>query len=53
MALRRGHIRYLKVCEVQTSQNDVRDGQHAAKGPAVKVTAAVCLSCIVEPQVCW
>ncbi|TKS75245.1 ELAV-like protein 1 [Collichthys lucidus] len=36
MALRRGHIRYLKVCEVQTSQNDVRDGQHAAKGPAVK-----------------
>ncbi|TKS75278.1 ELAV-like protein 1-B [Collichthys lucidus] len=37
MALRRGHIRYLKVCEVQTSQNDVRDGQHAAKGPAVKM----------------
>ncbi|XP_008335641.1 ELAV-like protein 1 isoform X2 [Cynoglossus semilaevis] len=29
MALRRGHIRYLKVCEVQASQNDVRD---AAKG---------------------
>ncbi|CAK6983116.1 LOW QUALITY PROTEIN: ELAV-like protein 1-B [Scomber scombrus] len=27
MALRRGHIRYLKVCEVQASQSDVRDGQ--------------------------
>lgn len=36
MALRRGHIRYLKVCEVQTSQSDVRDGQHAAKGAAAK-----------------
>ncbi|XP_068176495.1 ELAV-like protein 1 isoform X1 [Antennarius striatus] len=35
MALRRGHIRYLKVCEVQTSQNDVRDGQHV-KGAAGK-----------------
>nr|XP_043899455.1 ELAV-like protein 1 isoform X1 [Solea senegalensis] len=32
MALRRGHIRYLKVCEVQSSQSDVRDAQHAAKG---------------------
>ncbi|XP_035509336.1 sex-lethal homolog [Morone saxatilis] len=36
MALRRGHIRYLKVCEVQTSQSDVRDGQHAAKGSVGK-----------------
>uniref|UniRef100_A0AAQ4QXL1 RRM domain-containing protein n=1 Tax=Gasterosteus aculeatus aculeatus TaxID=481459 RepID=A0AAQ4QXL1_GASAC len=36
MALRRGHIRYLKVCEVQTSQNDVRDGQHASKGASGK-----------------
>ncbi|XP_076583019.1 ELAV-like protein 1 isoform X1 [Chaetodon auriga] len=36
MALRRGHIRYLKVCEVQTSQNDIRDGQHATKGAAGK-----------------
>ncbi|XP_075993609.1 ELAV-like protein 1 isoform X3 [Genypterus blacodes] len=31
MAVRRGHIRYLKVCEVQTSQSD---SQHAARGPA-------------------
>ncbi|XP_054646605.1 ELAV-like protein 1 isoform X1 [Dunckerocampus dactyliophorus] len=31
MALRRGHIRYLKVCEVQTSQSDVRDGQGGGK----------------------
>ncbi|XP_032363633.1 ELAV-like protein 1 isoform X1 [Etheostoma spectabile] len=30
MALRRGHIRYLKVCEVQTSQSDVRDCKGAA-----------------------
>ncbi|XP_042338705.1 ELAV-like protein 2 [Plectropomus leopardus] len=36
MALRRGHIRYLKVCEVQASQSDVRDGQHASKGAAGK-----------------
>ncbi|TNM88119.1 ELAV-like protein 1 isoform X2 [Takifugu rubripes] len=36
MALRRGHIRYLKVCEVQTSQSDVREGQHAIKGAAGK-----------------
>ncbi|XP_031698248.1 ELAV-like protein 1 [Anarrhichthys ocellatus] len=36
MALRRGHIRYLKVCEVQTSQSDVRDGQHASKGASGK-----------------
>ncbi|XP_068600059.1 ELAV-like protein 1 [Brachionichthys hirsutus] len=31
MAVRRGNIRYLKVCE--TSQNDVRDGQHAKGAP--------------------
>nr|XP_057930467.1 ELAV-like protein 1 [Doryrhamphus excisus] len=31
MALRRGHIRYLKVCEVQTSQSDVRDAQGGGK----------------------
>ncbi|XP_068449088.1 ELAV-like protein 1 isoform X1 [Clinocottus analis] len=36
MALRRGHIRYLKVCEVQTSQSDVRDAQHASKGASGK-----------------
>ncbi|XP_051930184.1 ELAV-like protein 1 isoform X2 [Hippocampus zosterae] len=30
MALRRGHVRYLKVCEVQASQKDVRDAQGAA-----------------------
>ncbi|XP_061834276.1 ELAV-like protein 1-B isoform X1 [Nerophis lumbriciformis] len=30
MALRRGHIRYLKVCEVQSSQNDTRDSQGAS-----------------------
>ncbi|XP_030289764.1 ELAV-like protein 1 isoform X1 [Sparus aurata] len=35
MALRRGHIRYLKVCEVQSSQSDVRDSQHV-KGAAGK-----------------
>ncbi|XP_059197365.1 ELAV-like protein 1 isoform X1 [Centropristis striata] len=36
MALRRGsHIRYLKVCEVQ-SQSDLRDGQHISKGAAGK-----------------
>lgn len=28
-----------QVCEVQTSQSDVRDGQHAAKGAAGKVSA--------------
>ncbi|XP_028259952.1 ELAV-like protein 1 isoform X1 [Parambassis ranga] len=33
MALRRGHIRYLKVCEVQS---DVRDGQLTSKGSAGK-----------------
>ncbi|XP_054589021.1 ELAV-like protein 1 isoform X2 [Nothobranchius furzeri] len=33
MALRRGHIRYLKVCEVQPSQSDL---QLASKGAAVK-----------------
>ncbi|XP_034530486.1 ELAV-like protein 1 isoform X1 [Notolabrus celidotus] len=32
MALRRGHIRYLKVCEVQSSQSDV--GPHTPKGGA-------------------
>ncbi|KAI4787330.1 ELAV-like protein 1 isoform X1 [Gymnodraco acuticeps] len=36
MALRRGHIRYLKVCEVQSSQSDIRDGQHIPKGGAGK-----------------
>uniref|UniRef100_A0A3Q3L9E7 ELAV-like protein n=1 Tax=Mastacembelus armatus TaxID=205130 RepID=A0A3Q3L9E7_9TELE len=36
MALRRGHIRYLKVCEVQTSQSDVRDSQHTIKGTVGK-----------------
>ncbi|XP_068999942.1 ELAV-like protein 1-B isoform X1 [Embiotoca jacksoni] len=36
MALRRGHIRYLKVCEVQSSQSDVRDGQLSTKGSAGK-----------------
>ncbi|XP_029283689.1 ELAV-like protein 1-B, partial [Cottoperca gobio] len=36
MALRRGHIRYLKVCEVQTSQSDVRDSQHVSKGAVGK-----------------
>ncbi|KAK2908224.1 ELAV-like protein 1 isoform X1 [Channa argus] len=37
MALRRGHIRYLKVCEVQTSQgDDDRDVQHLVKGAAGK-----------------
>ncbi|XP_075901375.1 ELAV-like protein 1 isoform X2 [Nelusetta ayraudi] len=35
MALRRGHIRYLKVCEVQNSQSDV-GGQHVTKGGAGK-----------------
>ncbi|KAL4000162.1 Ras-related protein Rab-5C [Sarotherodon galilaeus] len=34
MAQRRGHIRYLKVCEVQNSQGDVRDASLAAKGAA-------------------
>ncbi|KAM3875765.1 ELAV-like protein 1 isoform 4-T4 [Diretmus argenteus] len=33
MAVRRGHIRYLKVCEVQTSQSD-RDSQHGSKAAA-------------------
>ncbi|XP_075342265.1 ELAV-like protein 1 isoform X1 [Odontesthes bonariensis] len=36
MAVRRGHIRYLKVCEVQTPQSDVRDAQLASKGAAGK-----------------
>ncbi|XP_029003025.1 ELAV-like protein 1 isoform X3 [Betta splendens] len=37
MALRRGHIRYLKVCEVQTSQSDdARDVQHPARAAAGK-----------------
>uniref|UniRef100_UPI003AB0743F ELAV-like protein 1 isoform X2 n=1 Tax=Centroberyx gerrardi TaxID=166262 RepID=UPI003AB0743F len=30
MAVRRGHIRYLKVCEVQTSQSDSRESQHGS-----------------------
>ncbi|XP_061681679.1 ELAV-like protein 1 [Syngnathoides biaculeatus] len=30
MAQRRGHVRYLKVCEVQASQNDIRDAQGAS-----------------------
>ncbi|KAM4629662.1 ELAV-like protein 1b isoform 2-T3 [Polymixia lowei] len=34
MAVRRGHIRYLKVCEVQTSQSDGRESQHGSKGAA-------------------
>ncbi|XP_029905377.1 ELAV-like protein 1b isoform X2 [Myripristis murdjan] len=34
MAVRRGHIRYLKVCEVQTSQADGREAQHGPKGAA-------------------
>ncbi|XP_061127097.1 ELAV-like protein 1 isoform X1 [Syngnathus typhle] len=29
MALRRGHVRYLKVCEVQASQKDIRDAEGA------------------------
>lgn len=32
MALRRGQFRYLKVCEVQSSQGDVRDGTTGAAG---------------------
>ncbi|CAG6019387.1 unnamed protein product [Menidia menidia] len=36
MAVRRGHIRYLKVCEVQTPQSDVRDAQLVSKGAGGK-----------------
>ncbi|KAM4739559.1 ELAV-like protein 1 isoform 1-T1 [Anableps anableps] len=36
MAVRRGHIRYLKVCEVQPTQGEVRDAQISSKGAAVK-----------------
>ncbi|KAK5618703.1 hypothetical protein CRENBAI_013497 [Crenichthys baileyi] len=36
MAVRRGHIRYLKVCEVQPTQGEVRDAQISSKGSAVK-----------------
>ncbi|XP_041862021.1 ELAV-like protein 1 isoform X1 [Melanotaenia boesemani] len=36
MAVRRGHIRYLKVCEVQTSQSEARDAQLVSKGAAAK-----------------
>uniref|UniRef100_A0A8C8I2S7 RRM domain-containing protein n=2 Tax=Oncorhynchus TaxID=8016 RepID=A0A8C8I2S7_ONCTS len=33
MAVRRGHIRYLKVCEVQSCQGDNRESQqHVSKG---------------------
>lgn len=36
------YVCVFQVCEVQTSQNDVRDGQHVGKGAvAVKVTASV------------
>ncbi|XP_077390796.1 ELAV-like protein 1 isoform X1 [Festucalex cinctus] len=34
MALRRGHVRYLKVCEVQASQKEVREAQAAAAAAA-------------------
>lgn len=37
----------LQVCEVQTSQSDVREGQHAIKGAAGKVSLLVC------PQTFW
>ncbi|KAM6945634.1 ELAV-like protein 1-B isoform 2-T2 [Aplochiton taeniatus] len=36
MAVRRGHIRYLKVCEVQTCQDDERDSQYGNKGGNMK-----------------
>ncbi|XP_026778888.1 ELAV-like protein 1b isoform X2 [Pangasianodon hypophthalmus] len=38
MAVRRGHIRYLKVCEVQNQGND-RDLQQLSKGASMKVNA--------------
>ncbi|XP_013890102.1 ELAV-like protein 1 [Austrofundulus limnaeus] len=36
MAMRRGHVRYLKVCEVQPSQSDIRDSQLTSTGAAAK-----------------
>ncbi len=39
-----------QVCEVQTSQSDVRDGQHAAKGAAGKVTAALVMDLVMAEK---
>lgn len=36
-----------QVCEVQTSQSDVREGQHAIKGAAGKVSLLVGLVCLL------